>query len=79
TLRWVPGHEGVHGNEEADKVAKIAAEGRHRNSPRAHLPFYLRDGSLPLSISAIKQARTRARWVRQWSTSPHYQRLQHID
>jgi ribonuclease HI len=37
-VRWVPSHEGVHGNEEADKVAKVAAEGRHQNSPHAHLP-----------------------------------------
>jgi hypothetical protein len=82
TVRWVPGHEGVHGNKEADKAAKVAAEGRHRSSPRAHLPRYLRDNSLPLSISAIKQAhreRTRARWHTLWSTSPRYHHLQNID
>lgn len=50
TVRWVPGHSNVHGNEEADKHAKLAAENKDNNSPPARLPHYLRHGTLPLSI-----------------------------
>jgi len=73
TVRWVPGHADVHGNEEADKQAKRAVEDRESNSPRQHLPHYLRLGTLPLSISALKQAhnkQTHAHWGRLWRKSP---------
>ncbi|KAG2063464.1 hypothetical protein BDR04DRAFT_976621, partial [Suillus decipiens] len=43
TVRWVPSHSEIHGNEEADEHAKKAAEGRQQNSPAETLPDFLRD------------------------------------
>ena len=51
-IRWISGHSKVKGNEEADRIAKNAAEGR--SSARASLPHILR-GPLPMSASARKQ------------------------
>ncbi|KAG2071527.1 hypothetical protein BDR04DRAFT_945345, partial [Suillus decipiens] len=56
TLRWLPGHADIHGEEEADKCAKNVAEGRCNNSQLESLPEFLRYGTLPLSISALKEA-----------------------
>ncbi|KAJ8588234.1 hypothetical protein M405DRAFT_264463 [Rhizopogon salebrosus TDB-379] len=64
------------------KQAKLAAEGRQNNSPRPQLPHYLRLGTLPLSISALKQAhnkQTHAHWNRMWRKSPRYARTNRID
>jgi len=75
TVCWVPGHSDVHGNEEPDKQAKLAAESRHNNSPTNDLPHYLHHGTLPLSIPAIKEVHrkaTQARWEQLWRQSPCY-------
>ncbi|KAG2030458.1 hypothetical protein BDR03DRAFT_878191, partial [Suillus americanus] len=82
-LRWVPGHSDIHDNEEADKHAKRAAEGRHStDSPPETLPGFLRHNTLPLSISALQQAHhriTAERWERLWRKSPRYNRINRID
>ncbi|OAX30663.1 hypothetical protein K503DRAFT_644424, partial [Rhizopogon vinicolor AM-OR11-026] len=82
TICWSPGHEGVYGNEEADKQAKMAATGKQHNSRRSALPSYLHHSSLPLSISALKQAHnkdTHTCWTRMWAESPRYACLQQLD
>jgi ribonuclease HI len=42
TIRWVPGHEGVAGNKEADRLAKMAVE--KGSSDQKDIPAPLRKG-----------------------------------
>ncbi|KAG2046647.1 hypothetical protein BDR06DRAFT_898809, partial [Suillus hirtellus] len=73
TVHWVPGHSDVHGNEEADKHAKLAAEGHHNNSSTESLPCYLHQHILPLSISALKEQQskdTAEQWKHLWHNTP---------
>ncbi|OJA12581.1 hypothetical protein AZE42_04938, partial [Rhizopogon vesiculosus] len=82
TVRWVPGHSDVHGNEEADKQAKLVAESRYNNSPPTELPHYLRHRALPLSISALKEVHrkaTQVRWEHLWRKSPRYACMNRLD
>jgi hypothetical protein len=55
TIRWILGHEDLHGNKEVDKEAKQAAELIDNNSPNEKLPTVLRQNSLPLNISTLLQ------------------------
>ena len=77
-LNWVPGHEGVEGNELADVKAKAAARGT--STP---LPPRLRQLSdLPVSIAALQDtAKThmRQQWTQIWSSDTHAQRLRSFD
>jgi ribonuclease HI len=78
-ILWVPGHSKVRGNEEADDLAKKAAQGQ--SSPSADLPLLLRK-PLPHSADAEKQLYTRevkTMWAEQWSSSPRQARMARID
>jgi ribonuclease HI len=79
TIRWTAGHEGIEGNELADKEAKDAAEGETTEKP--HLPPFLR---CPLTINpaAVKQAynkKSKEAWTNDWRTSVRGRKMLKID
>jgi len=74
---WVPGHEGIHGNELADEQAKRAAQG----ASSEQLPTFLRK-PLPKSKAAVKQAARKtlkAKRIALFEKSPRYQRAKALD
>ena len=78
-VTWISSHSGVKGNEEVDKIAKRAAEGR--SSRTADLPHIFRN-PLPTSASATKQhfnETIKQRWETNWNLSPRKIRIDRID
>jgi hypothetical protein len=75
TLRWVPGHQNISGNEEADIDVQV------KTLPKKSLPPILRN-QLPLSASKLKQlheATLKSTASNTWKSSPRYDKIRHID
>ena len=65
SLRWTPSHEGIEGNEQADRAAKEAAEERGERAD----PGYLSEASLSYLTRVTTENRTAAttEWIRRRS------------
>jgi hypothetical protein len=75
SIKWISSHSKVKGNEDVDKMAKDAAEGR--SSAMVELPHILRR-PLPTSASAVKQRfnnKIKEEWETIWDASPRKPRL----
>jgi hypothetical protein len=68
-IRWTAGHEGLEGNELADREAKEAASGRSLDAKL--LPSYLRKRLLisPTALKATHNAKLKKEWVDNWKKS----------
>ncbi|KAH9838262.1 uncharacterized protein C8Q71DRAFT_856224 [Rhodofomes roseus] len=79
TMRWVPGHRGIEGNERADEEAKKAARGD--SSPVEDLPGWLRE-KLPVSVSKLRQClhdTIKQKAKEEWRNSPRAEKMDRID
>jgi hypothetical protein len=79
TVRWVPGHEGVRGNEEADRLAKMAIE--EGSSRKEDLPALLRK-PLPRSKAVLwrtAKAKLDKRARKAWEASPRFGKMRRIN
>ncbi|KAJ7302703.1 hypothetical protein DFH08DRAFT_635308, partial [Mycena albidolilacea] len=78
-FHWIPAHVGVPGNEAVDAHAKEAAQGAS-SALTLHLPLF--DCPLPTSRAATMAAGAKAfqaQWLKEWSTSPRYNRIALFD
>ena len=79
TIRWTAGHEGIKGNEDADREVKKAAEGL--TSDKQTLPPYLRKPLLinPAAVKRDHHEDLKKRWKRDWLATARGQKAARID
>ena len=79
TLRWTAGHEGIAGNELADRKAKKAAGGK--TSEKQSLPSYLRKLLManPAAIKSAYHGRLKREWSEAWKNSDRGKRAVALD
>ena len=79
-ISWISGHDGIKGNERADKEArKAVSDGA---SLHEDLPDILQEGPLPNSLTALGgsfQVDLRERWKSLWAKSPQRGHMDKID
>ena len=78
-IRWTAAHEGLEGNELADREAKEAASGR--TSDTKQIPRYLRK-PIPANPSAVKKAHNeelKNEWKETWRSSERGKAVARID
>ncbi|KAH6886690.1 hypothetical protein BKA70DRAFT_1236363 [Coprinopsis sp. MPI-PUGE-AT-0042] len=78
-VRWISGHSGVEGNEEADKEANKAAEGDETGGDE--LSNIEREGILPRSVTAEKMEygkELKGRWGELWDESGRKEKMSGI-
>jgi len=80
SISWISGHDGIQGNELADKEAKMAVS--CGSSHVADLPQFLQGRELPHSLTAVAGAfkqELHSRWRVLWASSPRRPHLAKID
>jgi len=79
TIRWTAGHEGIKGNEDADRKAKRAAEGL--TSDKQMLPSYLRKPLLinPAAAKRDHHEGLKERWQKEWTATTRGQKAARIN
>jgi len=79
TIRWTAGHEGLLGNELADREAKEAAKGQ--TSETKYLPRYLRKPLLtnPAAIRMAHAEALKEKWKTEWRNASRGKDMSKID